>query len=438
MTEMKKRIAILPMALVCLALACNGAFAADLVYEPASHEAAMQVSSEPVDLGVRHEEEVFHETESGQGEGLGASAQQNAEKKNVENRYRIVYFDLEGNEIMHEYVREGDAVHAPALIPYREGFAFRYWYDLFTYDQKGEPVPFAFGGVATKNLNLVPYYHYEQTTVGSSILLEYGERMVDDVSEQLIFDILLHDVQDGNAGLADIPSVMRDEDAKALIVEILGTTTAILTQADENETTVMTTEQADALVQDVLGGELVMEEPETQEPTPTVFHDEITMQIIESILDESFVESIEEDDAADADRTVMSKEQVNSLINQILEEQMLENVTAEPTEPKVTEMVYEPETMPQIIDESTNELPVSGEPRVEVVYSYDGDLVPGTSVTVTANVINVDPSLTLTYEWENNASGEFQHVLGATGRSFTFIADETNTACEWRVYITTN
>lgn len=80
--------------------------------------------------------------------------------------------------------------------------------------------------------------------------------------------------------------------------------------------------------------------------------------------------------------------------------------------------------------------PYSEMPWVEVGYSAPGEIIPGTEVTLTATVHNVDPSLNLRYQWENNASGTYQTVPFAVGRSYTFIADDSSAQCDWRVSVT--
>jgi hypothetical protein len=37
--------------------------------------------------------------------------------------------------------------------------------------------------------------------------------------------------------------------------------------------------------------------------------------------------------------------------------------------------------------------------------------------------------------WQNDASGEFLDVPGATDTVFQFVADEGNTGCHWRILV---
>lgn len=75
-------------------------------------------------------------------------------------------------------------------------------------------------------------------------------------------------------------------------------------------------------------------------------------------------------------------------------------------------------------------------PSVEVVCDYDGTLTAGTQVTVRAIVHNLPDAYSASFQWQNDASGSFQDVAGATGETFTFTVGEFgNDGCNWRVNV---
>lgn len=70
---------------------------------------------------------------------------------------------------------------------------------------------------------------------------------------------------------------------------------------------------------------------------------------------------------------------------------------------------------------------------VLVTCMFEGDSIDlGTEVTLNADLVNF-PDGQVTYQWQNNASGTFEDVPDATGRSYTFASDGVNTRCSWQV-----
>lgn len=70
---------------------------------------------------------------------------------------------------------------------------------------------------------------------------------------------------------------------------------------------------------------------------------------------------------------------------------------------------------------------------VLVTCMFEGDTIDlGTEVTLTAELVNF-PDGQVEYQWQNNASGAFEDVPDATGRSYTFVSDGVNTRCSWQV-----
>lgn len=107
-------------------------------------------------------------------------------------------------------------------------------------------------------------------------------------------------------------------------------------------------------------------------------------------------------------------------------------------EPEPTE-IDPPDTDSLQTDPGTDE--VAGIPSVEILFSFqtendDGLLVEGDAITVTAVLSGFPENATLQYQWQNNASGAYMDVPGATDISYTFTANAQNTGCSWQVVIT--
>lgn len=78
------------------------------------------------------------------------------------------------------------------------------------------------------------------------------------------------------------------------------------------------------------------------------------------------------------------------------------------------------------------------DPEVVIKACIDGNtLQPGTKVTLIANVSGISDEADYTIHWQNNLSGAFRNVTGATNRSLTFPASVRNVNCAWRVEMAT-
>lgn len=62
-------------------------------------------------------------------------------------------------------------------------------------------------------------------------------------------------------------------------------------------------------------------------------------------------------------------------------------------------------------------------------------LTKGMPVTITATIEGVPDGMNYMLQWRNDASGDFQDVPGETGMSVTFVADEWNVNCSWRLVL---
>lgn len=88
------------------------------------------------------------------------------------------------------------------------------------------------------------------------------------------------------------------------------------------------------------------------------------------------------------------------------------------------------------LSEEEQAMIILGPPRVEVEYAFEGDvLLEGALVTLTARVYNIPEDTALTFQWQNDATGRFEDVSGATEQTYTFYAGADNSGCRWRVRV---
>lgn len=208
------------------------------------------------------------------------------------------------------------------------------------------------------------------------------------------------------------------------------------TEADINSSSIL----------DIIAVETTIDEIETEEITA----EDLAAQILGNTADETVSE---ESNPFPVVETVMDNDSADALINDILglgniEFEVIEEVEAvEETEVReVKEASFEElaaallstETV-TIEDEAT---PLAGPvapvvaPSVEVICDHDGKLVAGQEVTVRAVVHNLPEGYSISFQWQNDASGSFQDVAGANDETFTFVVDEFNAdGCNWRVNV---
>lgn len=155
----------------------------------------------------------------------------------------------------------------------------------------------------------------------------------------------------------------------------------------------------------------------------------------------------------------MSEQQAMDLVNEILTDMQVDTTIQGDKVEEIIDLIGEDRTdeaaelMEEIfqdpqVTQMPTEAPVDptsppwdataqqAEPYVVATYQYDGELVVGTQVTVTANVYNLPEGQRLSYQWQNNKDGVFVDVPGATGQSHTFVADEYGlNGSSWRVNV---
>lgn len=263
-------------------------------------------------------------------------------------------------------------------------------------------------------------------------------------ADQLIWEILARDTEQASVLVADTTEPAADAVTFETQVEA-GSENATFTAP----LTVMSDEQVNNTIADILYGSIQV----TMTPAGDTPADDAAeaVLILDPEADTEDALSVEETgDAVPSDEEPLlvyaadlAAEDEDSAADALLvfEEEAPEENDGQAEQP-AAEPAGDDEDGLLAYDEATDDeqarmdAPYSEAPWVEVSYSAAGDIIPGTMVTVTATVHNVDPSLNLRYQWENNAGGAYQAVPFAAGRSYTFVADDSNAQCEWRVSIT--
>lgn len=334
-------------------------------------------------------------------------------------------------------------------------------------------------------------------SIESGSIAIYPEVMAEKAAEQIISDILHDSNAEGSARVMAIEAAFVDSNAAQVIADILWVEPVAQAQQDAQG---IPEDTAQMSASDILSSETGSDEPTAQpetlpesseqlilEPETTPSEEatsNLPVDMAETIADmltfepESPVQADDQTTQKPDQTVAMTDEQIENTIASIIygnvhfaseQGQGNEILTYADDLDKATEttedtlLVFEGETAletkenggttteeadgennDQLAYEASDEqaAPDAGEnayselPWVDVSYSADGDIIPGTTVTLTATVHNIDPSLNLQYQWENNASGTYQAVPFAAGRVYAFIADESNAQCDWRVSIT--
>ncbi|MDR3051914.1 MAG: hypothetical protein LBU67_09380 [Oscillospiraceae bacterium] len=74
-------------------------------------------------------------------------------------------------------------------------------------------------------------------------------------------------------------------------------------------------------------------------------------------------------------------------------------------------------------------------PEADIAISYEGAFHLGTTVTLTATLSNMPEGRPYSVQWQNDATGEFLDVPGATEPVHQFVSDAANTGCTWRILV---
>lgn len=320
-----------------------------------------------------------------------------------------------------------------------------------------------------------------------------GQPSVNDSAETIVNDVLNNDAVNTPVETDDDEDTL--DGADALIEDILGGTQDVTVDEQPSIDDEADDEQADDILSDIVDnvnedttqqdGEIVQQLPSHQGDSSNVMAGDAVDALINGILgsdtqnDTVELETEESTDATvitteetagqqhlsthggnDGSGQAMSDNAVNALLDEILSGEVAiggsdpveeeETESAEPIatfdEMQAAESEEEAESEDDLSDEDEaseedeetviiEESPAEA-PTVKVSYSYDGELEVGTPITVRATVTGLPEGTVVQYQWLNNASGDYQPVPGATGPEHNFLADESNTDCQWRVSAT--
>lgn len=374
---------------------------------------------------------------------------------------RVTFYDWYGVEIIHVDVAEGETVEPPEETPVVDGYAFQYWFD-----EVGEMAPFPFeAATVEESLNLLPHYEalppqnetqvVADDDVSALILSILGEDATEDVLEASIEDL--------------VPEVSRRT------VEIVGS--GILPASDrvEHVLTGMTdSEEIEdddiplAAPENIVTIEEIIARDEADheelelvsdpEPLPEPELELVSVNgvqvstLLAQILETGSVPEIETaptpaptaepEPTATATALPSTQDNLEMLLNGLLD-QTSPSPTPRPTptviptpEPEADDIIdpqtplaapeQPPEPTPPAQEEATLTSDVVAVPYVDVRYDYEGELAVGTKVTLMAFVHNVEDVSKLTFQWQNDASGVFEDVPGATSQVYSFIIDSTS------------
>ena len=236
------------------------------------------------------------------------------------------------------------------------------------------------------------------------------------------------DIEDVATGEAATTEPLEGTTVQEVLANTNGLNIIVVSSQPQDKPTVVTTEaQEQNLISFIQSGddEEVENEDEAELAVNEEADDESLGTIEEIISDEPANDETETDEVI----AVEEEEAVTAIVEGA--ETGDEDESGIVQEPAVDEDDTEADSdIPDI------EVVIAAAPSVQVIYEFEGDeIVPGTVVTVRAELINVPEGITATFYWMNNAGGTFQSI-GETGQSFTFVADETNTNCEYQVNVT--
>lgn len=122
-------------------------------------------------------------------------------------------------------------------------------------------------------------------------------------------------------------------------------------------------------------------------------------------------------------------------------EAFVSNTVVPDEEPEATVFATPPEETPAeeigAVDveapiEAADVAPVTA-PVIVIDCYYDGEMMPGKAVTLSAQVSNTPEDATVSYQWQNDAGGTFEDVPGAADLTYVFYANDTNKECQWRL-----
>lgn len=302
-----KTVSLIVMICVVLVYACTGYAQEAIIYD--GYGAAGQEVVEAPQLQVEYAEQVPQMDYVVEG---SPATDQPAQVDTTEKWYRVTYYDLDGAEIMYYTLREGERVEGPGFVPYRQDLDFQYWYD---YDQAGDPVPFEFGWVATRDLNLVPYYYYPPAGQDMTYVVYDDGRTAADVAQGIIDDFVSQEVSASNHDAVQMQEAMSDEESQQLVAGIL--MDSVQTNIDNNvgHASVISEEATDQLITGILMETVQANMESTTEPA-SAFSPEETESLVMGILSEDVAG--ESPASGQEINTVVPEDEAELLIGEIL------------------------------------------------------------------------------------------------------------------------
>ena len=317
--------------------------------------------------------------------------------------HRVTFYDFYGNEIGFANIREGSWLEPVDFMPMLEGYDFAHWFDGMDETMS----EYLFGQPITGTLNLYPFF-MEQAQVVSfeeTVAAPVQEDVFTQQDIEIVAASILGEETTTDTSLEDMIAAMEQEQAPV--------------QDTQNA---MNDEQAAALIEQILGN-------------------------VDTTIVEETVEEVTAQDIVEQSSLAMSDEAAENLVNDLLntagvEEEVVD--VAETTDEVANDTADLIETEDEVADDELftiedDIVPLAApkaDPYVLVTYEYEGMLTVGTEVTVRATLYNVPETTGISYQWQNNAGGSMQDVAGATGAAFTFIADaDSNTDCTWQVNV---
>lgn len=328
----------------------------------------------------------------------------------------VMFYDWYGEVFFQEFVSTGMHAVEPPEAPEVEDYVFQFWFDT----AQEIVAPFNFETTIRGELMLFPYYLTEAQSKDAAVtqastVPEIIEQQANDIMKEIMGDVLPEN--------QDQPQ---------------GVTAAELLEKAEAAERAMSAEQEWELLVGILGyGEEDLPEElegivyagvidKSQEESVGVLSAQEGNELIASILSGLPAASGEETDLAETAEASGAEAtgQVHPFIQE-LTGGAEENATSAGQEGAEQDEAYHL-TVEDI------------EPRVSVTYEYQGELTMDTQVTVVAHVDNVPEGegFTITYQWQNDASGVFADVPGATGPTHTYTVREYGeSGCRWRAEV---
>lgn len=330
--------------------------------------------------------------------------------------HRVAFFDLHGEPLGWVDVPDGlFLVIEVDNNPVVEGLVFDFWYDATL----EEPEAFDFTQPVHQSINLVPYYLIAEGNP------EYKQEesfvVMDDTQIHNVIGQILGSGEGEGYELPEIPSLEVGVSAQPTY-PVYDDVKSQLDEAAKNPDTWL--------------------DGSTMAP---VTEEELVSHIAVGILESNELPLAGTDDLAE-----MPGDEVTPPPEFILDMDalsLLESVEGQEEAPEQAMTGETPEQGQQAgednvepaansILDTTNMTEVE-EPldsRVDVSVYYEGERISeGTSITLTAELINFPEGVAVSYQWQNNINGVFEDVPGATGKSYTFAADALNTSCSWQV-----